>query len=1198
MSEDSRQLLYFLSFLPGGMAWEDGEELVAHFGNSSERLKNLGLATESNSRLYIINSICKFVSKIFSTPMVEVESLIRYYNELVSLLGAMAEQGNEGLETFVWELPNLRRTISYGLLSNNSDSLEAGLQLADYVKLVGLEGSRLLKEVRAVAQVVGNCQAEIRCLRGLGDIELENANYLEAQECFNKALPLCKNSSDLLGEATCLWNLGDIARRYFQFDVAKDKYKEALPLYRLAASLDGEANCFWSIGDLALQSKDFDDAKGHFEQALPLYREVGSLLGEATCIQSLGDIAMRFSDYEGAHTNFEEALDLFRRVGHLLGEANCVQSLGEIAFRWSDYGLARGHFSSALSIYDSVGSILGKANCIQSLGDISLKLGELKEAQSCYEEAGQSYGIVGSVLGEANCLWSLGDIELRQDNVESAVTMFHQAIPLFKQVGDLLGEANCNRSLGEIELENSSFQQAEERFDRALALYRQLEHSLGKANCEKSLGEIALSKADYDSALMSLDIALVRYQKLGHLAGEAACLRLIGDLYFEKGAEDQANHYYDEVLPIYRKLGESSEAASCIKTLGELAFRQGDYSLAFDRLGEARILYEEEEQHMGVANCICSLAEVRFAQGDLEGAKSEFQEVHVLYKQHYSSLGHANCSRAIGEILLQQNNYLEAHECISIAQDVYNQLGDMQSLAGCWSDLGQINVELHKVDDARKCYVKALEVFREVVDKVGESTCLEKLEVLEKLKISGKLDEQVLIDDPLQFSFANRAEDSSSIELKDSKAVCDFFSRRKNKNEVPGSGIPIIQVESSNRAESPDSIVPFAPVHDDELLPDFLTKEEKEELYESDETLSFEEALGMTWNLDEEASVIEQVFSEDELKKKLPAPVPSNLKLVEEADFADLPKPVMEKNDDLLDNPNLSFADLDDGWNWEESNPVESESSKTSVKSKKEPSQKSQDREKAAFTIRYKEKAKEKPKKSAPNIRYKEQMSPKCEESLTSESVYSGRDEKELESLSDTTELLRDTVLVDNDLGLSEPVKEKGESQAITSVIRVKKSVLVAPLTRMSSWKNHKPINKNADKKSPGEITIDMTPKVSSGKEFITLLEKKGTQLEQEEVLPKVRPAEEVRGQRNTLIVLALSLIAIVLIAAAFYKISYMDPKGGEVTKESKTETSDKTISIGVENPPGKDNSLDDRDLSIKMYLDSAKKSLDDEKFE
>ncbi len=491
-------LATLLALLPDGMAAPDLNALEPkHGGESSSRLRKVGLALPLDQRLRLFSAIREVVASTLQPAAGDRERLVAHYFDLAKLgERAGAEGGAAAIERLGPELSNLEALLTPDLEGPAPEpAITAVRSLLELARFTGILQSSLFERGLAAARRTGSQQTLAEFLLRLGNLSLGRSYHDAARASYEEALPLFRKVGDPLGEASCVRRLGDIALRRSDHDGARDGYEKALALYRLVGDLLGEANCIRRLGDIALRCSDHDDARAHFEGALPLFRRVGDLLGEAKCIKKLGDLALRRSDHTNARARYEEALPLFRRIGDLLGEANCIRSLGDLA-QLSDYEAAHTLYDDALPLFRRVGDLLGEANCIQSLGDIALQCSDHVEARARSEEALRLYRRFGDLLGEANCIQSLGDIALVLADHDTARARYEEALALYRRIGDLFGEANCLQGLGDIALGVADRAKTLGLFEKALQLYLRLPEPYSVGLIQRRLARLAVDEAE------------------------------------------------------------------------------------------------------------------------------------------------------------------------------------------------------------------------------------------------------------------------------------------------------------------------------------------------------------------------------------------------------------------------------------------------------------------------------------------------------------------------------------------------------------------------------------------------------------------------------------------------------------------------------------------------------------------------------
>jgi tetratricopeptide (TPR) repeat protein len=358
MTEEGRQLLSLIAYLPNGVSPEELERIYpTHCRRAVSVLRKAGLAFDESGRLRLLAPLREYVRRQHLPKVDDLAALVDFYVEFAVAEGYKvgAEGGSEAIRRIAPRVANIETAIIIGLESSNPEAeIAAALAMGEFTRFTGLGSFQPLENAAFIAQKSGKIANAANCAKKLGDIALARSDHAAARARFEQALPLYRQVSDVLGEANCIQSLGDIALERSDRDAARVCYEQALPLYRQVNDVLGEANCIQSLGDIALACSLDDAARESYEQAVPLYRRVDSVLGEANCIQRLGDIALRRQDYNGARDSYEQALPLYRQVGSVLGEANCIQRLGDIALRRSDNGAAQANYQKALELYEGI----------------------------------------------------------------------------------------------------------------------------------------------------------------------------------------------------------------------------------------------------------------------------------------------------------------------------------------------------------------------------------------------------------------------------------------------------------------------------------------------------------------------------------------------------------------------------------------------------------------------------------------------------------------------------------------------------------------------------------------------------------------------------------------------------------------------------------------------------------------------------
>jgi len=242
-------------------------------------------------------------------------------------------------------------------------------------------------------------------LECLGDAHYVLSEVIEAQQCFEEALQLSKESGDSLQKANCLSSLGDVHKVLFDFKQARRYYDKSLQL-----SLHDQlatANNLLGIGEVLLHLSKYKQSRSHFRRALKLYQKIDDRLGEANCILALGEAHLACSEFPEAQQLVEEALQLYRKIGHQIGEANCFQAFGELSVKTGEFIAAKQYYEQALALFEHIHCSVAVANCWEDVAKLHQAQQQLPQAEEYRHKAAEMYRQLSMPLREQHCLEQL-----------------------------------------------------------------------------------------------------------------------------------------------------------------------------------------------------------------------------------------------------------------------------------------------------------------------------------------------------------------------------------------------------------------------------------------------------------------------------------------------------------------------------------------------------------------------------------------------------------------------------------------------------------------------------------------------------------------------------------------------------------------------------------------------------------------------
>ena len=201
------------------------------------------------------------------------------------------------------------------------------------------EARQLLDEALVIATADDNdaVQSEAYGIRAL--VHIERAEYPQARDDLERAMLICREMADAVGEADCLDGLGIIC-------VEEGKYSEAGSHFARSIELYGDRNLArgWVHNDIAqlrLVQDDTDAAELFARQALDagLAESDRGLMAWAT--NYLGHVQMRRGLFDLARESFMESLTQTIVLGNVRPRLRVLEGLAALAASRGDYYLAQ-----------------------------------------------------------------------------------------------------------------------------------------------------------------------------------------------------------------------------------------------------------------------------------------------------------------------------------------------------------------------------------------------------------------------------------------------------------------------------------------------------------------------------------------------------------------------------------------------------------------------------------------------------------------------------------------------------------------------------------------------------------------------------------------------------------------------------------------------------------------------------------------
>jgi tetratricopeptide (TPR) repeat protein len=231
---------------------------------------------------------------------------------------------------------------------------------------------------RAIDYQAGTARALM--LRGVV-IEYYDGNLENAEQYYNEALEIYRQTGDKLSIGQALGPLASCALKRYDFGGAEGLYRESLSLFREVENEREIAGALENLAEVALDRRMYVNAHSFAEESLSLYRELEDKHGIATALRALGIALHNEADLDQARSCCEQSAEIFRE----LGDRGClILTMSALARQRQHQGELQKAFDTiqeARNIMDGVERELIATSVFDAFGRIAFAMGKPSEAQ-------------------------------------------------------------------------------------------------------------------------------------------------------------------------------------------------------------------------------------------------------------------------------------------------------------------------------------------------------------------------------------------------------------------------------------------------------------------------------------------------------------------------------------------------------------------------------------------------------------------------------------------------------------------------------------------------------------------------------------------------------------------------------------------------------------------------------------------------
>ncbi|MBD2043965.1 CHAT domain-containing protein [Microcoleus sp. FACHB-672] len=446
-------------------------------------------------------------------------------------------------------LPVVRNTWGSGAALAQAQTREQRRDEALRLNQVGLqqlnqgqfrEALETFQRVLVIVREIGERQGEGATLNNIGEVHRNLGQYPKALEYYQQALAIAKEIGNKAVEGTTLSNIGSVYDNLGQYPKALEYYQQALAIHQEIDNKAGEGRTLNNIGSVYDNLGQYPKALEYYQQALAIAREIGNKATEGATLNNIGAVHRNLGQYPKALEYYQQSLAIRKEIGNKAGEGTTLNNIGEVHRNLGQYPKALEYYQQSLAIRKAIGDKAGEGTTLNNIG-------------SLYDSLGQIH-INTWRLSDRRTLNNIGSLYDSLGQYPKALESYQQALAIAREIGDKAGEGTTLNNIGLVYDSLGQYPQALESYQQALAIHQEIGDKAGEGTTLNNIGEVHRNLGQYPKALESYQQALAIHQEIGNKAVEGITLNNIGFVYNIQDKYSQAETTLLAAIEVWESL--------------------------------------------------------------------------------------------------------------------------------------------------------------------------------------------------------------------------------------------------------------------------------------------------------------------------------------------------------------------------------------------------------------------------------------------------------------------------------------------------------------------------------------------------------------------------------------------------------------------------------------------------------------------
>jgi len=406
------------------------ERLAHHFYNSDleqpdirgRALQYLGAAGDRARRDYANETALSYYNRALALE--ERPAWLVAKANVLHILGRRADE---------------KQTLSTLDGCTDADSLEVALLHSAYHEALSEydEAQQALESAMALSREQRDARGEVRSLIQAGLVAGKQGDFAGKQQFLERALACLPADRAMPDEETEIYyGLGIVQREHGEYVQAQAALERALELAHQSGNRAQEARILTALGITAREQRNFVQAYAYNEEALAIRTAIGDRAGEGASLVSLGQVLVDGrNDLNQAQHHFQHALIIQEAISNRWSQALIHNELGVVYNDAGDFAAAIDHLTRSLHLCSEIGAAAGRAYVLCNLGQSYRQQREFRAAtHSLLESLALTHEIGASSL-RAYVQSELALTHLAVHEVEDAIAQASASLHLYQEQG-------------------------------------------------------------------------------------------------------------------------------------------------------------------------------------------------------------------------------------------------------------------------------------------------------------------------------------------------------------------------------------------------------------------------------------------------------------------------------------------------------------------------------------------------------------------------------------------------------------------------------------------------------------------------------------------------------------------------------------------------------------------------------------------